>query len=84
MTQVQSTQQGRWIELMPSPKWVRVVFGGKVIANSKRVQLVRESGRVPVYSFPIEDVRTDLLLPTEHTAPFTAQRRRIILEGQGR
>lgn len=53
------------IEFEPSPRWVRVVFNGETIADSRRVMLMRESGRMPVYYFPPEDVRTDLLLPTE-------------------
>ena len=44
----------QWIEFIPSPKWVRVVFNGKVIADSKGVQILRESGHTPVYYFPKE------------------------------
>src|SRR5256885_13346985 len=33
------------------------------MADSIRVQLMLESGRLPVYYFPIEDVRMDLLVP---------------------
>ena len=58
---------GHWMELIPSPKWVRVVFGGTVIADSRRAQMLRESGYTPVYYFPEEDVRMDLLAQTEHS-----------------
>jgi uncharacterized protein (DUF427 family) len=50
----------------PSPRWVRVKFGGETIADSKRVLLAYESGRLPVYYFPQEDVRMDLLVASEH------------------
>ena len=49
----------------PSPRWVRVKFGGAVIADSKRVLLLRQygPGRLPTYYFPRADVRTDALIP---------------------
>ncbi len=50
----------------PSPRWVRVKFGGEIVANSKRVFLLRQygPGRLPTYYFPPNDVRMDLLHPT--------------------
>jgi uncharacterized protein (DUF427 family) len=55
-----------------SPRRVRVKFNGEIIADSKRAVLLRETGHLPVYYFPPEDVRQDLLQPTEqHThCPF--------------
>ncbi|MFQ5911562.1 MAG: DUF427 domain-containing protein [Nitrospinota bacterium] len=50
-----------WIHIEKSPRRLRVVFGGETIADSKRVLLLREANRIPVYYFPMEDVRTDLL-----------------------
>ena len=64
-----SARTDQWIEAAPSPKWVRVLFSGAVIADSKHVLLLRESRRTPVYYFPIDDVRMDLLEPTGNTAP---------------
>jgi uncharacterized protein (DUF427 family) len=49
------------LECILSPKWVRVFFGGETIADSRRVILLRETGRLPVYYFPQEDVRMGLL-----------------------
>jgi uncharacterized protein (DUF427 family) len=43
-----------------------VRFGGETVADSKRVMLLREPGRVPVYYFPRADVRAGLLVPVEH------------------
>jgi uncharacterized protein (DUF427 family) len=47
---------------------VRVKFNGEIIADSKRAVLLRESNLLPVYYFPPEDVRQDVLTPTDlHT-----------------
>ncbi len=48
-----------------SPRWIRVMFGGQVVADSKQVMLLLENGHLPVYYFPLEDVRMDLLIPTD-------------------
>ncbi|MBV9413819.1 MAG: DUF427 domain-containing protein, partial [Solirubrobacterales bacterium] len=52
---------GQAVYMEPSPKWVRVEVGGETIADSRRVLLVSESGLQPVYYFPPEDVRADVL-----------------------
>jgi uncharacterized protein (DUF427 family) len=46
-----------------SPRRVRVVFAGETIADSRRMKLLHETGHVPVYYFPITDVRAELLQP---------------------
>lgn len=53
------------LEFEPTPRWVRVMFGGETIADSKHVMLMRETGHPPVYYFPQEDVRMDLLVGTD-------------------
>jgi uncharacterized protein (DUF427 family) len=50
-----------------SPRRVRVVFNGETVADSRRVKLLHETGLLPIYYFPEEDVRTDLLEETDHT-----------------
>src|SRR5262245_38595889 len=50
----------------PSPRWVHVVFNGETIADSKRVKLLLETNHRPIYYFPRDDVRLDLLEPTTH------------------
>jgi len=56
------------VHVEPSPRRVRVMFNGQVIADSKRAVLLRESNLLPVYYFPPEDVRQDVLTPTDqHT-----------------
>ncbi len=53
------------IRFEPTPKWVRVMFNGKFIADSKRARLLLPGGP-PYYYFPREDVRMELLEPTDH------------------
>jgi uncharacterized protein (DUF427 family) len=49
------------------PRRVRVVVAGETVAQSSRVRLLHETGLMPVYYFPEEDVRAGLLEPTGHT-----------------
>lgn len=48
-----------------SPRRVRVVFNGETVADSTRMKLLHETGHMPVYYFPIDDVRPELLEPTD-------------------
>ena len=50
----------------PSPRRVRVKFGGETIADSLAAHLLFETRHLPVYYFPKRDVRMDLLRPSEH------------------
>jgi len=59
-------EHGHQIKFELSPKWLRVMFGGQFIANSKRVYLLFP-GRPPFYYFPKQDVRMDLLELIYHT-----------------
>lgn len=59
---------GRTIYLEPTPKRLRVEVGGEVIADSRSAFLLHESGLQPVYYFPADDVRADVLEATDrHT-----------------
>lgn len=51
------------VVVVRTPKRVRVVLGGEVIADSRAVLLVRESGETPVYYLPRRDCRPDTLSP---------------------
>jgi len=51
----------------PCAKRVRVIASNTTIADTTRVQLLRETGHVPVYYFPREDLRMDLLERSGHT-----------------
>jgi uncharacterized protein (DUF427 family) len=50
----------------PSPRRVRVAFNGATIADSTKAHLLFETRHLPVYYFPREDVRMELLTPTAH------------------
>jgi uncharacterized protein (DUF427 family) len=56
---------GHWVHVSESPRHVRVIFNGETIADSKHAKLVREAEVLPVYYFPREDVRSELLSPSE-------------------
>ncbi len=62
---------GRTIYLEPTPKRIRVEVGGEVIADSRNAIILHESGLQPVYYFPPEDVRSDVLEPNRapHALP---------------
>jgi uncharacterized protein (DUF427 family) len=49
----------------PTARWVRVRFGGEVIADSRRALLLRQYGpdQLPAYYFPQQDVRMETLAP---------------------
>ena len=49
-----------------SPKWVRAFLAGQAISDTKQARLFRAGGP-PVYYFPKDDVRSDLLIPSAHT-----------------
>ena len=53
----------RALSIEPSPRRVRAFFAGVPIADSRRVMLVFEPQRMPVYWFPRTDVHADLLRP---------------------
>lgn len=64
-----------WVQLEKSPKWLRVVFAGTTIAESKRAILLREDGCLPVYYFPKEDLRSELLVASKkrNACPFKGE-----------
>ena len=52
----------------PVPQRIRALFAGETVIDSKRAKLLHETGHLPVYYFPLADVRTDLLERTDkHT-----------------
>ena len=58
------------LHIEPSPRWVRGFCGGIAVVDSKNALLLRSTpprrGR-PVYYFPADDVRMDLLSPSGTT-----------------
>ncbi|MFB6241028.1 MAG: DUF427 domain-containing protein, partial [Gemmatimonadota bacterium] len=51
----------------PTPRRIRVRFGGEVVADSRNARLLHERGELPVYFFPREDVRETTLLEGSET-----------------
>ena len=59
---------GRTIYAEHTPKRIRVEVGGEIIADSRHAFILHESGLQTVYYFPPQDVRADVLEPTDrHT-----------------
>jgi uncharacterized protein (DUF427 family) len=54
------------LRLEPIAKRVRAFAAGEAIADSCRVMMMFETARLPVYYFPLEDVRTDLLVTSSN------------------
>jgi uncharacterized protein (DUF427 family) len=50
----------------PCARRLRVVFANQVVADSIRAVYLFETGHLPVYYFPIADVRFELLEESEH------------------
>ena len=63
---------GHRITIEQGTEHVRVVHDGQVLAESTRPLLLRETGLPVRYYLPIDDVRTELLTPSDtHThCPF--------------
>lgn len=63
----------RVLYLEDSPRRVRVVFNGETVADTIRAKLLHESDLTPVYYFPSEDVRMDLLERTDRSTTCPAK-----------
>lgn len=55
------------VRLEPTAKRVRCVLGGVTVADSTHAMLCLETNRLPVYYFPLRDVRMDALAPSGRT-----------------
>jgi uncharacterized protein (DUF427 family) len=66
---------GHKITITPAQVHVEVTLGGETLAESDRPVLLDETGLPTRYYLPRQDVRTDLLKPTDHatTCPFKGQ-----------
>ena len=56
-----------------SGRHVRAVLGGVEVASSRRVKLLHESKHMPIYYFPADDVRMDLLQPSGRRRDFAVK-----------
>jgi uncharacterized protein (DUF427 family) len=57
------------------PRRIRAEFGGVTVLDTTRAALLHETGLIPQLYIPEEDVRQDLLAPTDHhtTCPFKGE-----------
>jgi uncharacterized protein (DUF427 family) len=66
----------RTVLLERSPRRVRTLLDGELIADSREMRLLHEAGRLPVYGFPHASVREGVLVPhsgegsSPHAGPF--------------
>lgn len=60
---------GDALRLEHCPKRVRAFAAGEQVVDSSRVVMVLETGHLPVYYFPKQDVRMDLLTPAPSDRP---------------
>jgi uncharacterized protein (DUF427 family) len=56
------------VNLIPDKHRVRVMFGGKVIADSTATLRCEETGHGPVHYIPAKDMTRDLMKKTAHTS----------------
>ena len=59
--------EGHVLYLEDTEKRVRAVFNGETVTDSRRVKILHETNHLPVYYFPEDDLRHDLLERTDHT-----------------
>lgn len=73
---------GPWAE--PAARRVRVYFNGAVVADSRKVLLVFEPKRLPVYWFPSADVSADYVRPVAGATGHSRAARYDVVVGQRR
>jgi uncharacterized protein (DUF427 family) len=50
------------------PRRMRALFNGETVVDSRHAKLLHEHGHLPKLYFPEDEVRTDLLEPSDHTS----------------
>lgn len=78
-------EPGYVVFTLPCPKRIRVVADGRVVADSTRVLTLFESDHIPIYYFPLEDIRMDLFEPGKRTthSPYKGNARHYSLKSGG-
>lgn len=56
------------IEIEPNPGRVRVVVGGRIVADTRKALTLREAGYAPIQYIPLADVDLSLLKATDHSS----------------
>ena len=59
--------KGHTLYFEDSPLRISAVLGGEIVVESDHAKMLHETGYLPTYYFPIEDVNQDLLEKTDHT-----------------
>jgi uncharacterized protein (DUF427 family) len=74
------------ITVAPNPQRVRVMLGGKVVADTRRALTLRETSLPPVQYIPREDADFALLSRTEHVThcPFKGDASYFTISANGR
>ena len=77
---------GYAVTLEPCAKRLRVLFNGETLADSTGVMLLRETGHLAVYYFPVTDIRQELLERSDHSSycPFKGEASywSVVVEGR--
>ena len=62
-----------WFE--DSPRRIRAKLGGETVVDSRHAKLLHEHRHLPIYYFPQDEVRMDLLVPTDKhtTCPYKGE-----------
>ncbi len=57
------------------PRRIRAVLGGETVVDSRHGKMLHEHGHLPLYYFPEDEIRMDLLEPTDHhtTCPWKGE-----------
>ena len=63
---VEAPDRGRLLYIEDSPRRVRGYLGDELVVDSRRVKLLHEHAHLPVWYFPLDDLRHELLEPTDH------------------
>src|SRR5206468_2457956 len=63
---VEAPDRGRLLYIEDSPRRVRGYLGDELVVDSRRVKLLHEHAHLPVWYFPLDDLRQELLEPTDH------------------
>ena len=61
-----ATKPEHRVDLLPESRRVRVTFAGQVVADSTRAVRCEETGHGPVHYIPEQDMRLELMRPTDH------------------
>ncbi len=60
------SKKGTLINLYKVPKEITVYSGGQEIIRTRDALLLEEKGRGPVYYYPLKDVKTEFLSPSDN------------------